>query len=473
MKNFLYIILAIVLFSACEKDEYTQKQTAQDADSPLTRASMISTFSYDSIKAKWDTYTSLVERYEVCQIPEKILPKLPTDLLVRLCLEHPLMINYLAYNNEVMGVESFYDNYNGLQALCKREDAGSALLTALADTTLSTFEFGFIEILLGSGKVSLSDSLMNSSLYSNAIQTRLGYLNENSHKYSSFTSNRNLFLQASVNAKRARKNISSADLFNTIVYSGSEILTRAAGDILDSIYVYTSYGQVVPALMLREYTSFESNEVDEIFLESYPNAIMIEPSSHRYNCHAYAWSLCSNNPVSCWINGGISSDTDKYVSRYWTEDEYGITAIASAAERVYYQGGDHSAVVSTTYDDKYESKWGNGPLMAHAPADCPYNSSNLLYLRKCDMVKYLSGNDIPSVGNTYRYTLPTTNINLTTGDWLITDHKGNNFSNITYSTGRNYIDITFLRSGEYTVTCNIYYGSRVVGRAECCMFATN
>ena len=53
-------------------------------------------------------------------------------------------------------------------------------------------------------------------------------------------------------------------------------------------------------------------------------------------------------------------------------------------KKYFIYSGDHSAVPSKTVSGKYESKWGNGPLMRHDPTYGPssYNMNNRKYYKK-------------------------------------------------------------------------------------------
>jgi hypothetical protein len=59
---------------------------------------------------------------------------------------------------------------------------------------------------------------------------------------------------------------------------------------------------------------------------------------------------------------------------YWQDGSY-IPAAITGGQKVSYANGDHSAIALSA--SLYESKWGDYPLMRHAPGDAPYNSSVL------------------------------------------------------------------------------------------------
>lgn len=71
----------------------------------------------------------------------------------------------------------------------------------------------------------------------------------------------------------------------------------------------------------------------------------------------------------CWINANPD------LHKYWDDGSY-IETTAEHASKIYYYDGDHSAVVSPSVPGMYESKWGWGPLMRHAPDYGPYTLMN-------------------------------------------------------------------------------------------------
>ena len=83
---------------------------------------------------------------------------------------------------------------------------------------------------------------------------------------------------------------------------------------------------------------------------------------------------------------------------------------STVAERIYYgQTVDHSAVPYTP--GNYQSKWGIGPLMGHAPADCPYSASTLEYymIRTSPVTGYgtINGENyiVPGVNYVYSFSM--------------------------------------------------------------------
>lgn len=67
----------------------------------------------------------------------------------------------------------------------------------------------------------------------------------------------------------------------------------------------------------------------------------------------------------------IDSKGNPNIAKYWTNDYYTETTEVNAV-KIFYYNSDHSAVASNTVSGMYESKWGSGPLMRHAPGYGPY-----------------------------------------------------------------------------------------------------
>ncbi|MDR1259269.1 MAG: hypothetical protein LBK65_08350 [Tannerellaceae bacterium] len=106
----------------------------------------------------------------------------------------------------------------------------------------------------------------------------------------------------------------------------------------------------------------------------------MDEASKKYNCHAYAWHLTEGNANKVWINAGTGNNN---LSQYWNTNVGCFVQVSegsSSMKKIHYYDGDHSAVKSTTFSGKYESKWGQLPLVGHYPSQVPYtNPSNRRY----------------------------------------------------------------------------------------------
>lgn len=73
----------------------------------------------------WNALGSHAEMLAVCQIPEDILCRLTTKALLETVLDYPLMGDMHAYSTMELGFLRVRDQFNGLQELVSRPDAGA------------------------------------------------------------------------------------------------------------------------------------------------------------------------------------------------------------------------------------------------------------------------------------------------------------------------------------------------------------
>lgn len=135
--------------------------------------------------------------------------------------------------------------------------------------------------------------------------------------------------------------------------------------------IYTKGGQAIEVLIYDQEPLSEDRiaQINKYYTSTYPNATLLSDASARYNCHSYAWNM-SDGGDTCWINE-YNNDKNPNIAKYWTNDYYSETTEANAV-KIYYYNGDHSAVASKSVSGMYESKWGQAPLMRHAPGYGPY-----------------------------------------------------------------------------------------------------
>lgn len=155
--------------------------------------------------------------------------------------------------------------------------------------------------------------------------------------------------------------------------------------------------------VITYYTISENSQawIDAMNAEAqaqYPNATLVDDASATYNCHGYAWHS-SNGGTRYWIN---TPGDDVY----WTDGSY-TQVIASPATplvtKVSYYSDDHSAV-TTVNSNLFISKWGQWPLMQHAPTYTPYNSSTLKYYA----VPITTGASLICYSSAYQTIIPST-----------------------------------------------------------------
>jgi hypothetical protein len=160
-------------------------------------------------------------------------------------------------------------------------------------------------------------------------------------------------------------------IFATLI-SGN-LLSQPAYWMFDWVTRKTPLNDSFNAGILKAQYELDVQATNSYWCGLYPNATLEGNSTRAYNCHAYAWHV-KNGGGNVWIN---TPDDDKYWGTYG-----GYTEIGSAAKgetiRISYVNDDHSAV-GTDELGTFVSKWGEGPLMRHSAADCPYTSGDYSY----------------------------------------------------------------------------------------------
>ena len=111
---------------------------------------------------------------------------------------------------------------------------------------------------------------------------------------------------------------------------------------------------------------------------------IISDATYSYNCHAYAWHLTEGNSNNVWINDYKQSGANN-LSTYWDPSVGCFYEVFSEsdADKIYYYVGYHSAVKSSV-SGKYESKWGDYPVVRHNPTKVPtsYQSNYLKFYKR-------------------------------------------------------------------------------------------
>jgi len=101
---------------------------------------------------------------------------------------------------------------------------------------------------------------------------------------------------------------------------------------------------------------------------NYSGIVFQSEATVKYNCHAWAWTGCTN----LWM--------DTQPISYFTSPDYSYVQVPTfaLASKVYYDDGDHSAITTYTANEVI-SKWGHAPRFKHAINNCPYISNPVSY----------------------------------------------------------------------------------------------
>ena len=476
--NFCLCFIATVLLPSCSEE------ISDMTNNEATNLSMIYSRAgdcenpgiayFDSVCSPelWRQHKSLEEMLNALNLPDYILNKLTTDQLAECCINYPLNINYLAYNDPDLGIKNVIDGFNGYKELKERIDYAQSLVTAYGNLSMLTrttdvlkekseqvlnsrFNKKFLANILASGYY----PQVFEATESQKLRTFLTYDLINDKTYSEFVT-------STSTTDRLLQKLDGNDFSKT--KSNSNLL-----------YIYTLYNKSIEVFDPIELNSTEIAYNNNKYTSMYPEAEFLGSSTASYNCHYYAWGM-RDNPTPHWMNFKNSQGNDN-VSKYWSTDEYKQTSSTSNYTNVYYSKGDHSARKSSI-NGKVESKWGACPLMRHDIGYCPYNSKSLEYYIESTYVGplYTSyGYGETTVGSNDDYYIPTGSIPASglTFSWEVVTAKGDDAIELGYAclsiTGYAQAKIKFTKPGLYEVSlsgyntkgkCSVCYGFEPIVR---------
>ena len=98
----------------------------------------VSPVNQHETRSEWFA-VSVQERVKLSQIPDDLLKEMSTDELIVSCLNYNLLVDLGLYNSLQDGFAALKKQYNGLQELLKRPDAGSRLLALYKAIDLDAF----------------------------------------------------------------------------------------------------------------------------------------------------------------------------------------------------------------------------------------------------------------------------------------------------------------------------------------------
>lgn len=136
MKKFFIIALSIGFLSGCADMEPKTFLTEGEA---TTRSANAASFEFPEIN--WAAYDTHAQKVAACQIPDSILPNIPTAELVGICMEYPLLFDAYAFNTPLQGMKVVASRFNGLQELMKRQDNFECILAYLKGKDVRTLNF--------------------------------------------------------------------------------------------------------------------------------------------------------------------------------------------------------------------------------------------------------------------------------------------------------------------------------------------
>lgn len=288
------------------------------------------------------------ERVLACQIPEEVLEQMTTEELATVVLKYPCFFDMIFYDSYQEGFEVVRDNFNGLQALLKREDLAEGLLKIYRETDIKqmlslnedqifdeTLDLLYLETLIAQPEV--RDS---------ASEEQLNEINS----------------IAELNYSFQRDNQESIPSLSLSGYYESV----DQQEMNSTSSVKTPNGTIVPVIIRKgkDFTAAEKSSVKKRILSNYPGSRVVGDATIRYNCHAFAWA----DSRSVWMNNP---------SAYWNDGSYRLitsNSPSAVGQKAYYPGSgrEHSGKVVRMNGNQIRSKWGEQCLVEHSVGNCPY-----------------------------------------------------------------------------------------------------
>lgn len=428
-------------------DELTTKATASQIDSSIT-------FLNDEDFLKLSEIETLEERFQFCDVSKGIAQKLTTKALVESIVEYPLNYLIFAYDNPLSAVSLILENSQLHQELLSRGDVVEKLIGLFSMSEISFDK-----------KTNTCDSLLflpykDEMLLENLLLYAIRKKGINSNIRQLLLDEVNAKLNDRISQKETFSDYSLAPLIalknylqkNSFIFQGSYRTSTTT--------IYTPLEHSLTGELRTELSNQEVNDITNAFSQAYQNATVLRPASNVYNCHSYAWHSddISNN---VWLNNYVGSSFQ--LSLYWTFDLYKNCSESNAQKATYMQSSlyyAHSAVITSSGD--YISKWGQGPLMQHSKAYCPYYTYDMNYYR----TKYFPSDDIFILGETV--VLPGTDqyYRIQNVDWEADPYDYD--VNVTYIVDPNQTPFTFTPINQaaqsYNLQCNAYGAYKI--RAE-------
>ena len=462
MKRFFLFFSLVCIAIGCTVDEQPVTPVQEDEIHPLDKA-----YVYEAFESKdyWKTLSSFEEKLDACQVPVSTAASLTTTALIQTCLNHPFAGTYSAYPDEFEIIKILCNHNNAFKELLNRDDAAKQLVAFYANNTdLPLCEMHFLELLMGSGIFSSLFEEPLSFQLKEAAASQLAYRRMMPDRYSVHSRKTAELLVRELEKKEAPTITSAGNQLKRIEASSYQAKTKASGDLLYYISIYTAYGYSFYGYVFEELTANEITQHDLVYTTLYPNATLIEHSSTSYNDVSYAWNMSMGGP-ECWLTS---------YTPFLTDDTYVTVPSYVGADVVYYYGGDFSAIPVNA--STLISKWEIGPVMQHAINDCPYTLSSPTYYIYGSESFSISGPDFvypnTSTPYTYSYSVP---FLTSPGSYFVWSIDGPNELSSDYSmyVSSDDLKVVFNDTGEFNLWCRYYYHGICFGTASYLVLVVN
>lgn len=255
-------------------------------------------------------------------MPDEQLTKLTTNELVKLALDYPFKLDFLAFDSVNRGIEHLYMSSNVYNELLNREDAAQELINTFRtlDVNYSLLQtssglndvFGesgydkelVLEALLGSEKVveNLSETqiIQIKEIVNDKLERKLVYCSDFSTTLLFYDTISDTIENYSIN----NNSDSISDLLNsTNGFTGTTTVTLSNGATYYS-GTYSKYGKSAACYkyISGDYSSSEKQAFNASFSTTHPSWIIWDSATKKYNCHSYCWITTMSGSNVYWLN---------------------------------------------------------------------------------------------------------------------------------------------------------------------------
>jgi hypothetical protein len=346
-------------------------------------------FSFPAVESLKAMKTN-AEIVAVMQVPADVLNRMPTSVLVKTCLDYPLHPDIVFYDSLQKGMDAQVAQFNGLQELMTRKDAGEELLKVYCATYPEDFDaslppervgaftmkINYLELLLGQEPI----------LETLNAEQRVELVEESVRKLETKLNYPDIYGQIGLDSTvmagfrlmEDEKNVELKQDFG----SGSrlkEIYDQFTVSVPLTGVIRTPCGKEVPGTITggtTALTRYEKSFVQSYLPIYYPTATIVGDADPAYNCHGYAWHMSRESIYGPWYEK-VTIQTTQPKDYYVNDGSYNI---GGTTDVISYTD-DHSAIpegasvlygLETSQESQYYiSKWGSGYLMRHLPTDVP------------------------------------------------------------------------------------------------------
>jgi len=415
------LALVVTLFSVIYASNFQNQKQAR-FNFPMQSDDMYQYPITPDDQVRWKDLGTRKKRLEMCQVPERNLENMSTQGLVETCLNYPFMIDLFLFNTLQEGYNRMEEDFNGLQMLRKRRDAGTELLKLYSSISLDelskndmfpAIRLSYIETML------VQESIFN-TLSEKEIKTLIKECFEKeqliSEKYSDIygcsTTGRLILKCLHKIDNDFIEIVNTCEEMKNFITTGTIISKNIDAEVLSEIdnYIYENYGQVSAQQVTRDdpffqfkilcnvsqvttprgvnvqafewvsgdYNANQRQQINSLVKYVYPDVQIVGDPTTKYNCHSYAW-YSQSTANRFWINNPTAyfSGTNRSYNLIINSHLGYIPSSATTGAKVYYVNGDHSAIVWTR--ELFLSKWGTGPVVAHRPYQDPYSPTSFSY----------------------------------------------------------------------------------------------